>query len=90
MNLSTSSVEPGGSIWRHTLDALLRRTVGRFPHKVAIVCGDVQWTYTEFDAVCNQLADGVLRIGISAGDKVAVLARNAHAFAALRVLHLHA
>jgi len=83
MTPSKQSVE-SAAIWRHTLGDLLRRTAARFPTKVAIVCGEVQWTYAEFDAVCNRLAHGLLGVGASAGDRVAVLSRNSHAFAALR------
>jgi hypothetical protein len=54
MNPSESSVESGVAIWRHTLGDLLRRTAARFPAKVAIVCGEVWWTYAEFDEVCNR------------------------------------
>jgi fatty-acyl-CoA synthase len=84
MNPSKPSVESGAAIWRHTLGDLLRRTAARFPAKVAIVCGEVQWTYADFDAVCNRLAHGLLGVGVGAGDRVAVLSRNSHAFAALR------
>ena len=72
MTPSKQSVE-SAAIWRHTLGDLLRRTAARFPTKVAIVCGEVQWTYAEFDAVCNRLAHGLLGVGASAGDRVAVL-----------------
>jgi fatty-acyl-CoA synthase len=88
LNTATSfepgALEPGGAIWRHTLGDVLRRTARRFPSKTAIVCGPVQWTYAQFDAVCNRLAHGLLGAGIGAGDRVAVLSRNSHAFAALR------
>src|SRR5262249_13531994 len=50
----------------------------------AIVCGSTQWTYAEFDAICNRLAHGLLNIGVHEGDRIAVLSRNSHAFAALR------
>jgi fatty-acyl-CoA synthase len=72
------------SIWRHTLADLLRRTAARLPGKSAIVCGDVHWTYAQFDAVCGRLATGLASIGVREGDRVAVLSRNSHAFAALR------
>ena len=71
-----------------TLGDLLRRTAARLPDKPAIRCGGVAWTYREFDAVVNRLANGLAagRAGapVSAGDRVAVLSRNSHAFAALR------
>jgi fatty-acyl-CoA synthase len=69
---------------RQTLGDLLRRTARRYPDKVAILCGKVEWTYAEFDAICNRLAAGLANISIGPGDRVAVLARNSHGFAALR------
>ncbi|MBE2244027.1 MAG: long-chain-fatty-acid--CoA ligase [Burkholderiaceae bacterium] len=69
---------------RQTLADLLRRTAARMPHKAAIRCGDVAWTWREFDTVSGRLAAGLQAQGIGAGDRVAVLARNSHAFAALR------
>jgi fatty-acyl-CoA synthase len=71
-------------IARQTLGDLLRRTRLRFPNKLAIRCGSIDWTYAEFDDVCNQLAAGLADRGIEIGDRVAVISRNSHAFAALR------
>jgi fatty-acyl-CoA synthase len=69
---------------RQTLGDLLRRTRLRHPRRLAIRCGDTAWTYAEFDERCNRLAVGLSGRGIGVGDRVAVLARNSHAFAALR------
>ncbi|WP_256353978.1 MULTISPECIES: acyl-CoA synthetase [unclassified Variovorax] len=69
---------------RQTLGDLLRRTCRRSPDKLAIQCGSTAWTYREFDAVCTRLANGLVEQGIGVGDRVAVLSRNSHAFAALR------
>ncbi|MBT9486311.1 MAG: acyl-CoA synthetase [Rubrivivax sp.] len=69
---------------RHTLGDLLHRSAARHPHKLAIACGAVRWTYREFDALCDRLAAGLAQHGIAKGDRVAILARNSHAFAALR------
>ena len=71
-------------IWRHTVGDLLRRTAARLPGKLAIRCGATAWTYAEFDAVCNRLANGLARDGVATGDRVAILSRNSHAFAAMR------
>jgi fatty-acyl-CoA synthase len=72
----------------HTLGDLLRRTAARLPDKPAIRCGEVHWTYREFNAIVNRLAQGLAqgRAGcrVQPGDRVAVLSRNSHAFAALR------
>jgi fatty-acyl-CoA synthase len=72
------------SIRRHTLGDLLRRSAARHPDKLAIACGPVRWSYREFDALCSRLAAGLAQQGIGKGDRVAILARNSHAFAALR------
>ena len=72
------------AIRRQTLGDVLRRTAQRSPAKTAVICGDTQWTYAEFDALVSRLAAGLAQIGVAQGDPVAVLARNSHGFAALR------
>ena len=69
---------------RQTLGDILRRTAQRLPHKTAIVCGSTRWSYAEFDALVTRLAAGLALQGIAPGDNVALLARNSHAFAAMR------
>jgi len=68
----------------HSIGDLLRRSARRNPDKTAVICGDVSWTFAEMDAICNRLGRGLLGLGIAKGDRVAVLSRNSHAFAALR------
>ena len=72
------------TIRRQTLGDLLRRTALRFPGKKAIICGATEWSYAEFDAVASRLAAGLAQLGVAKGERVAVLARNSHGFAALR------
>jgi fatty-acyl-CoA synthase len=67
-----------------TLGDLLRRSRLRYPKKIAVQCNTVQWTYSEFDDICNRLAQGLAAQNVAIGDRVAVIARNSHAFAALR------
>ncbi len=69
---------------RQTLADLLHRTAKRFPSKIAIICGDTVWSYATFDAICDRLATGLASRGVVKGARVAILARNSHAFAALR------
>jgi fatty-acyl-CoA synthase len=69
---------------RQTLGDLLHRSAARHPNKAAINCGETQWTYAEFDRLCDRLAAGLAQRGAGKGDRVAVLARNSHGFAALR------
>ena len=54
------------------------------PDKLALQCGSVRWSYVEFDHLCNRLAWGLRGIGVGPGDRVAVLARNSHAFPGVR------
>ncbi len=77
-----ASVHP--VVRRQTIADALRRTALRLPERTAIVCGDARWSYAEFDALVSRLAAGLAGIGVAQGDKVAVLARNSHGFAALR------
>ncbi len=69
---------------QHSIGDLLRRSARRSPDKTAIVCGEVRWTFDEFDRLVSRLARGLRARGIETGDRVAVVARNSHAFAALR------
>jgi fatty-acyl-CoA synthase len=69
---------------RQTIAHLLRRTARRDPGKTAVICGEVSWSYREFDAICDKLARALAEMGVAVGDKVAILARNSHAFVAMR------
>lgn len=71
-------------IHRQTLSDLLRRTARRAPDKLAICCGSTAWSYREFDERCLQLAAVLFRNEVQVGTRVGVLARNSHAFAAIR------
>lgn len=63
---------------------ILRRSAQRTPDKTAVKCGAIVWSYAEMDAICNRLGRGLTGLDIAKGDRVAVLSRNSHAFAALR------
>jgi fatty-acyl-CoA synthase len=69
---------------RQTLGDLLHRSAARHPHKLAVACGDTRWTYAEFDELCDRVAAGLAERGVAKGERVAILARNSHGFAALR------
>jgi fatty-acyl-CoA synthase len=72
------------AVYQQSLSDLLRRTAGRVPHKTAIRCGETTWRYTELDHICTRLAAGLWAQGIRPGDRVAILSRNSHSFAAMR------
>ena len=71
-------------IRRQTLADLLHRSAKRYPARTAIVCGETRWSYAQFDEICDRLAAGLNERGIGKGARVAMLARNSHAFAAMR------
>ena len=71
-------------VWRQTLGDILHRSAARTPRKAAIVCGGVRWTFAELDGICDRVAAGLAGLGVKAGERVAVLSRNSHAFAAMR------
>ena len=69
---------------QQTIAALLHRTARRTPNKTAVICGATTWTYRDFDALVTRLAAGLQGEGVAKGDRVAIIARNSHGFAALR------
>jgi len=54
----------------------LRRSVRRFPDKVALVCGQERWTYRQLDQHTDHLAAALLNIGLRHQDRVAILLDN--------------
>ncbi len=69
---------------QQSIGDLLRRTARRVPDKTAIRCGAVDWSFAEYDTLTNRMARGLLAQGLAPGDRVAIVSRNSHAFAALR------
>lgn len=63
---------------------MLRRSAKRHGDKPAIVCATVSWSYAELDTLVDQLASGLVKAGIARGERVGILARNSHAFVAVR------
>jgi fatty-acyl-CoA synthase len=55
---------------------LLRRAAATYPDKLAVIHGDIRFTYREFYRRCRRLADALRQRGIGCGDTVAVLAPN--------------
>lgn len=56
----------------------LHRAVDLFGHKVGIVCGDREFTYSQFGERAEKLAAALPRHGIERGDRVAFLSFNTH------------
>lgn len=77
-------IRPDVEARRQSLSAMLRRTAKRHGTRPAILCGPVVWSYAELDGIVDRLAAGLYGRGIRPGDRIAILARNSHAFVALR------
>jgi fatty-acyl-CoA synthase len=84
MGKGTMNTNISTEIHRHTIGDILRRTARRYPGKTAIICGKTIWTYAQFDEICSRLATGLAAYGVGRADRVAIQARNSHAFAAVR------
>ena len=61
-----------------TIGDLLDSITQKYPENDALVYvdRDLRYTYNEFTARCNQLARGLMALGIKKGDKVAIWANN--------------
>ncbi len=58
------------------LATILRESAKKLPEKPAIIFNDQSFTYTQLEAVSNQVANGLKAIGIQPGDKVALSCPN--------------
>ncbi|RPJ37232.1 MAG: hypothetical protein EHM27_13760 [Deltaproteobacteria bacterium] len=59
---------------------ILTLAAHKYPEHTALICGEERFTYRAFSLRVNQLAHGLLRLGLKKGDKVAVLFYNSIPF----------
>lgn len=60
-----------------TLDYLFRRTVDKYPDKVALIFEDQEITYREWDKKVNNIASALINdYGVKKGDRIGVLFKN--------------
>lgn len=69
---------------QQSLGTMLRRSALRHGERTAIICGGTTWSYAELDSLADRIGNGLRAAGITKGDRVAIIARNSHAFMALR------
>jgi fatty-acyl-CoA synthase len=62
------------------VDDFLNRAARIYPDKEAIIDGEIRLSYREFQYRVHQLANTLLAMGISRGDRVAILSPNSHFF----------
>jgi len=58
----------------------LRRAVELYGDREGVVCGDERFTYAEFAARANRLANALSALNVAKGDRVAILSPNCHRF----------
>lgn len=54
----------------------LRRNADRFPDRLAVVYKDRRYTYREFNARVNRLANALIALGVKKGDCIGIFAHN--------------
>lgn len=55
---------------------LLQRTARVYPHRVAVVHGQLRWTYAQLATEVGRMAGALRRASVVAGDRVAILSPN--------------
>src|SRR5439155_6754813 len=69
-----------GSTAMTTLISPLRRAVQVGAENTAVTCGEVQLTYRETWERCGRLVAALRRLGVGAGDRVAIVGPNSHRY----------
>ncbi len=62
------------------VDDFLRRAAHLYPEKPAVIDGPLRLSYREIQDRVHRLSNALLRRGIAAGDRVAILSPNSHFF----------
>ena len=65
------------------LKLMLEETVRRYGRKTAIALGDHRLSYAELDEASNKVANALIEMGVSQGDRVAMLLPNSPEFVAI-------
>jgi len=55
---------------------IVRINARHYPNHVAVEQGDLRFTWRELDRRTNQLANGLLKLGLKKGDRIAILSPN--------------
>lgn len=66
------------------LGDLLRRSAARYPDRLALAFREHRDTFADLNDVVNRTANALISLGISKGERVAILSRNSRAFVIVR------
>ncbi|MFW0789329.1 amino acid adenylation domain-containing protein [Gordonia sp. CPCC 205333] len=72
--LASSAVGPIVPIVPETLDEMIRTSSRTHPERIAVVFGNTELTYAQFDERVNSVARLLISAGVRAGDKVGLFA----------------
>ncbi|HEX4855795.1 MAG TPA: long-chain-acyl-CoA synthetase [Limnobacter sp.] len=61
---------------KRSLGLLFQETANRHGDRLFLKSGDQTWTYAQANSQCNQMARGLLSLGVKSGDTVGLLAGN--------------
>jgi acyl-CoA ligase (AMP-forming) (exosortase A-associated) len=56
----------------HLVHQLIRESAACRPDALALIHGETRWTYRELDQAVRRVAGGLIRLGVQAGDRIAV------------------
>ena len=73
-----------------TVVEMVRERARDFPHREALICGDLRLSWREYDLAINRMANSLLKRGIGHGANVAVLAPNSASYAVIFMAVLRA
>jgi len=59
---------------------LLKRSAGRFKNRICVVFGEKRLTFQEVNERANNLANGLLCLGLQVGERVCILMNNSHRY----------
>lgn len=59
---------------------ILTETAQKHPGELAVFCGDIHYSYSEFQEQVDKLAGGLIKLGISKNDKLTIIHKNCHYF----------
>lgn len=63
------------------LAAALQRNAASKPDKTALICGDLEISYAQFDAIAGKIATSLINSGVKPGDRIALSCPNLPFFA---------
>ena len=66
-----------------TLKDMLEAAAQRYGDKAAIICGERRLSYTEFNSAANKMASALKKLGVSRGQRVAMLLSSSPEFAVI-------